>query len=106
MAAIRPEYEPTRLEDAVGVMRGCEPIGTITPGTNRYFRQAADVERVAVATDWLRAKRTSYPLINLTWLAGLVFVGGSLIAMWGPMDASSRRLELRFAGDEAPLSGT
>jgi cytochrome c biogenesis factor len=36
------------------------------------------------------------PLVNLIWLAGLVFVGGSLIAMW-PDAREQRRLARRFA---------
>jgi hypothetical protein len=34
--------------------------------------------------------------VNLIWLAGLVFVGGSLIAMW-PDAREQRRLDRRFA---------
>ena len=36
------------------------------------------------------------PLVNLIWLAGLVFVGGSLITMW-PDAREQRRLARRFA---------
>ena len=37
------------------------------------------------------------PLVNLIWLAGLVFVLGALIAMWP--DARARRLALRYEGE-------
>ena len=36
------------------------------------------------------------PLVNLIWLAGLVFVAGSLVAMW-PDAREQRRLARRFA---------
>jgi len=36
------------------------------------------------------------PLVNLLWLAGFVFVGGSLIALW-PDAREERRLASRYA---------
>ena len=36
------------------------------------------------------------PLVNLIWLAGLVFLTGSLIALW-PDPAEERRLLERYA---------
>ncbi len=40
------------------------------------------------------------PLVNLIWLAGLVFLLGSLITLW-PDPREQRRLALRYAGAEA-----
>jgi cytochrome c biogenesis factor len=40
------------------------------------------------------------PLVNLIWLAGLVFLGGALVAMW-PDAREQRRLARRF-GAYAP----
>ena len=40
------------------------------------------------------------PLVNLIWLAGLVFLLGSLVAMW-PDAREQRRLAGRFAGEGA-----
>jgi cytochrome c biogenesis factor len=40
------------------------------------------------------------PLVNLIWLAGFVFVGGSLIALW-PDAAEQRRLAERYAPEAA-----
>ena len=37
------------------------------------------------------------PLVNLLWLAGFVFVGGALIALW-PDAREERRLAERYAG--------
>jgi cytochrome c-type biogenesis protein CcmF len=41
------------------------------------------------------------PLINLIWVAGFVFVAGSLIAMW-PDAVEQRRLAARYAAGAAP----
>ena len=37
------------------------------------------------------------PLVNLIWLAGFVFVAGSLVALW-PDPREERRLAERYAG--------
>ena len=36
------------------------------------------------------------PLVNLIWVAGFVFVGGSLVALW-PDAREERRLAARYA---------
>jgi cytochrome c biogenesis factor len=41
-------------------------------------------------------KALQKPLVNLLWLAGLVFVGGALIALW-PDAREERRLAARYA---------
>jgi cytochrome c-type biogenesis protein CcmF len=41
------------------------------------------------------------PLINLIWIAGFVFVAGSLIAMW-PDAVEQRRLAARYAASAVP----
>ena len=41
------------------------------------------------------------PLVNLIWLAGLVFVLGALITLW-PDAREQRRLAVRYEGAEAP----
>jgi cytochrome c-type biogenesis protein CcmF len=41
------------------------------------------------------------PLVNLIWVAGFVFVAGSLIAMW-PDAVEQRRLAARYAAGAAP----
>ena len=43
------------------------------------------------------------PLVNLIWLAGLVFLLGSLIALW-PDAREERRLALRYGALDAPLA--
>ena len=44
----------------------------------------------------MRLKALVNPLVNLIWLAGLVFLTGSLIALW-PDPAEERRLLERYA---------
>ena len=45
-------------------------------------------------------KALQKPLVNLIWLAGFVFIGGSLIALW-PDAREERRLALRYEPHEA-----
>jgi cytochrome c-type biogenesis protein CcmF len=96
------------------VARDGKPLGVISAGKNRYFAEQQTSNEVAIRSDWLRGedlfvivgkfnndgsifvKVLINPLVNLIWLAGLVFVGGSLIAMW-PDAREQRRLARRFA---------
>jgi cytochrome c biogenesis factor len=68
---------------------------------------------MAIYTSWLRAEDVDViadqinpdqsvhfkvfvkPLVNLIWLAGFVFVGGALIALW-PDARESRRFAERY----------
>jgi cytochrome c-type biogenesis protein CcmF len=102
------------LRARLAVFRGDESAGTVSAGKNRYFAEGQTSNEVAIRTDWLRAedlfviadqfnadgsvffKVLVNPLVNLIWFAGLVFVGGSLIAMW-PDAREQRRLAQRFA---------
>jgi cytochrome c-type biogenesis protein CcmF len=86
--------------------------GTIRSGVNNYF--TGDTSReVGIHTDWLRAEDTYVifdqqqgkyvyfkvlikPLVNLIWLAGFVFLAGSLVALW-PDAREQRRLVARLA---------
>jgi cytochrome c biogenesis factor len=82
-------------------------------GKNHYFAEDETSNEVAIRTDWLRGEDlfmigdefkkdgTVYlkivvnPLVNLIWLAGGVFLVGSLVAMW-PDAGERRRLAQRF----------
>jgi cytochrome c-type biogenesis protein CcmF len=89
--------------------------GTISSGDNQYVNPPEPSREVAVKTNWLRAEdlyviadsvnlkaKTVYvkvlvkPLVNLIWVAGFVFVLGSLIALW-PDAREQRRLVTRLA---------
>jgi len=93
----------------VNVVRDGEDLGSVSAGKNRYLAEQQTSNEVAIRTDWLRAqdlfvivdrfyadgsvgfKVLVNPLVNLIWLAGLVFVLGSLITMW-PDAREQRRL--------------
>jgi cytochrome c-type biogenesis protein CcmF len=101
------------LRAAVEVSRGGKSLGTLRPGKNFYAAEQATSNEMAIRTDWLRGedldliadrinqdgtlylKALVKPLVNLIWLAGLVFVGGSLITLW-PDAREERRLALRY----------
>jgi cytochrome c-type biogenesis protein CcmF len=86
--------------------------GTIKTGVNAYFTGDSSKE-VGIHTDWLRLEDTYVifdqqegnavffkvlvkPLVNMIWLAGFVFLGGSLVALW-PDAREQRRLVARLA---------
>jgi cytochrome c biogenesis factor len=89
-------------------------VGTIEPGKNRYLASGQTSNEVAIRSDWRGAEdlfviadRISpagavyfkvfvKPLVNLIWLAGLVFLLGALVALW-PDAREQRRLSERYA---------
>jgi cytochrome c-type biogenesis protein CcmF len=99
----------------VDVYRGGDYLGRLRPGKNQYFAEDQISNEVAIRHDLLTGgdlfliadqvnangsidlKALQKPLVNLLWLAGLVFVGGSLIALW-PDAREERRLAERYAG--------
>ncbi len=101
------------------VYRGGERAGSMEAGKNSYFAEEQTSNEVGIRTDWLRGedlfviadrfypdgsvilKTIVNPLVNLIWLSGLIFLLGSVIAMW-PDAREQRRLAARFAGEGAP----
>ena len=86
--------------------------GTIKSGINEYFNGDTS-KAVGIHTDWLRLEDTYVildqqegkgiffkvlvkPLVNMIWVAGFVFLGGSLVALW-PDAREQRRLVARLA---------
>ncbi len=86
--------------------------GTLRTGINNYFNGDTSRE-VGIHTNWLRAedlyvifdqrdgdtvffKVLVKPLVNLLWIAGFVFIFGSLVALW-PDAREQRRLIARLA---------
>jgi cytochrome c-type biogenesis protein CcmF len=106
------------LRARLDVARGDETIGSVAAGKNRYLAEQQTSNEVAIRSDWTRGedlfviadrfyddgsvflKVLVNPLVNLIWLAGLIFLGGSLVAMW-PDAREQRRLARRF-GAYAP----
>jgi cytochrome c biogenesis factor len=89
--------------------------GTISSGTNQYFNPPDPSAEVGLKTNWLRAedlyviadeihpksgvvyvKVLVKPLVNLIWIAGIVFLLGAAVAMW-PDAHEQRRLVTRLA---------
>jgi cytochrome c-type biogenesis protein CcmF len=98
----------------VDVRRGDRGLGSVRAGKNSYPVEGQVSNEVAIRSDLLTGEDlfviadqidpdgTVYfkvfvkPLVNLIWLAGLVFVLGSLITMW-PDAREQARLARRFA---------
>jgi cytochrome c-type biogenesis protein CcmF len=89
--------------------------GTLSSGTNQYFFPPEPSNEVGIKTDWLRAedlyviaddvnlkthvvyaKVLVKPLVNLIWLAGIVFLLGAAVTLW-PDAREQRRLVTRLA---------
>jgi cytochrome c-type biogenesis protein CcmF len=103
------------LRARLGVARDGRQLGILEAGKNRYFAEAeAPTNEVGIRTDWRRAedlfvigeqfnangsvdvKVLVNPLVNLIWLAGIVFLFGSVVTMW-PDAREQRRLAKRLA---------
>ena len=109
------------LRARLAVSRGGSDLGTVYAGKNRYFAEQQTSNEVAIRSDALRAedlfviaddfatgggvflKVIVNPLVNLIWLAGLVFLLGSLVTMW-PDAREQARLAARFAERDAALA--
>jgi cytochrome c-type biogenesis protein CcmF len=100
------------------VRRGNSVIAHLDPGKNIYpveqqtsnevsiYHDPRNLGDVFTIADQIDKNGSIYfkvlvkPLVNLIWLAGFVFVGGSLIALW-PDAAEQRRLAERYAPEAA-----
>jgi cytochrome c-type biogenesis protein CcmF len=110
----RQATNATEFRAQFEVSRNGKALGAMSAGKNRYPAEQQVSNEVGIRSDWLRAedlfvivdqfngdgtvfvKVLVNPLVNLIWLAGLVFVLGSLITMW-PDAREQRRLARRFA---------
>jgi cytochrome c-type biogenesis protein CcmF len=89
--------------------------GTISSGTNQYINPPEPSAEIGLKTSWLRAedlyviadeihpksqvvyvKVLVKPLVNLIWIAGIVFLLGAAVALW-PDAREQRRLVTRLA---------
>jgi cytochrome c-type biogenesis protein CcmF len=105
-----PNHDELRAD--LAVFRDGKPDGFVAAGKNNYHVEAFFSNAVAIRTDWLRAEDLFViadqfnrdgsvdlrvivnPLVDLIWIAGAVFLLGSLIAMW-PDAREKRRLARR-----------
>ena len=94
--------------------RDGEELGTVEAGKNAYAAERQVTNEVGIRSDLVtgedlfviaeqvNADGTVYfrvfvkPLVNLIWLAGVVFLLGSLVALW-PDLREQRRLAVRYA---------
>ena len=109
----------TRAQNAIetratiDVYRGGSRIAVMHPGKNDYPVEQQVSNEVAIRSDWLTGedlfliteqvnangtvdfKALINPLVNLIWLAGLVFLLGSVVTLW-PDAREERRLAVRY----------
>jgi cytochrome c-type biogenesis protein CcmF len=115
----REAANATEVRARLAVERGGESLGTVAAGKNAYTAERQVSNEVGIRSDLLTGEDLFViaeqidpdgsvyvrvfvkPLVNVIWLAGLVFVLGSLIALW-PDAREQRRLALRYSGAEAP----
>jgi cytochrome c-type biogenesis protein CcmF len=102
----------TEIRATLDVKRGDRDLGTIRAGKNAYTIEQQVSNEVGIRSDRLTGEDlfviaeqidpngTVYfrvfvkPLVNLIWLAGLVFLLGSVITLW-PDRREQRRLATR-----------
>jgi cytochrome c-type biogenesis protein CcmF len=107
--AERQTANATEIRARLAVRRGDRDLGTLEAGKNAYTVEQQVSNEVGIRSDRLTGEDlfviaeqidpdgTVYfrvfvkPLVNLIWIAGLVFVMGSLIALW-PDAREQRRL--------------
>jgi cytochrome c-type biogenesis protein CcmF len=103
----------TEIRAVLDVRRGGDSLGTIKAGKNAYSVEQQVSNEVGIRSDPLTGEDLFViaeqvnddgtvffrifvkPLVNLIWLAGLVFVLGSLITLW-PDAREERRLATRY----------
>jgi cytochrome c-type biogenesis protein CcmF len=104
----------TEIRAVLDVRRDGEELGTVAAGKNAYSAEQQVSNEVGIRSDLLTGEDLFViaeqvrddgavffrvfvkPLVNLIWLAGLVFVLGSLITLW-PDAREERRLATRYA---------
>jgi cytochrome c-type biogenesis protein CcmF len=119
----RDASNATEVRATLAVRRGGDELGAVEAGKNAYSAEQQVSNEVGIRTDLLRgedlfviaeqvnADGSVYfrvfvkPLVNLIWLAGLVFLAGAVIAMW-PDAREQRRLATRYAEAGARAGAT
>jgi cytochrome c-type biogenesis protein CcmF len=112
----------TEVRALVAAERDGKDLGTVEAGKNSYKIAGPDPQvssEVGIRTDYLTGEDLFViaeqvnddgsvyfrvfvkPLVNLIWLAGLVFLLGSVIALW-PDAREERRLAVRYGEARSP----
>jgi len=110
----REAANATEVRAHLRVERDGEELGTVAAGKNAYAAERQVTNEVGIRSDLatgedlfviaeqVNADGTVYfrvfvkPLVNLIWLAGLVFLLGAVVALW-PDAREQRRLAVRYA---------
>jgi cytochrome c-type biogenesis protein CcmF len=110
----------TEVRAVMTVERDGEALGTLEAGKNGYTAERLVSNEVGIRSDpltgedlFLIAEQLNpdgsvyvrafvKPLVNLIWVAGLVFLLGSLITLW-PDAREQRRLAIRYARAGIPI---
>ena len=117
----RPAANATEVRAVLDVRRDGKRLGTVEAGKNAYTVEQQVSNEVGIRSDLLTGEDLFViaeqvepdgsvyfrvfvkPLVNLIWLAGLVFVLGSLITLW-PDAREERRLALRYDDVHVPAA--
>ncbi|MCP9487451.1 MAG: heme lyase CcmF/NrfE family subunit [Gaiellaceae bacterium MAG52_C11] len=115
----RPAANATEVRAVLDVRRGADELGSVEAGKNAYTAERQVSNEVGIRSDLVTGEDLFViaeqvnpdgsvyfrvfvkPLVNLIWLAGLVFLLGSLIALW-PDAREQRRLATRYAAAGIP----
>jgi cytochrome c-type biogenesis protein CcmF len=118
----RQAANATEVRAQFDVMRGDRSLGPLEAGKNAYDVEQQVSNEVGIRTDYLTGEDLFViaeqvngdgsvvvrafvkPLVNLIWLAGIVFLIGSLVALW-PDAREERRLVTRYREAGAPVEG-
>ena len=111
----------TEIRATLGVTRGDRDLGTLKAGKNAYTIEQQVSNEVGIRSDKLTGEDLFViaeqidsdgsiyfrvfvkPLVNLIWLAGLVFLLGSVITLW-PDGREQRRLVARASAVGLPAT--
>jgi cytochrome c-type biogenesis protein CcmF len=111
----------TEIRATLGVTRGDRDLGTLRAGKNAYTIEDQVSNEVGIRSDPLTAEDLFViaeqidpdgavyfrvfvkPLVNLIWIAGAVFLLGSIITLW-PDRREERRLVARTAQAGVPAT--
>ncbi|HEX4929346.1 MAG TPA: heme lyase CcmF/NrfE family subunit [Gaiellaceae bacterium] len=114
----REAANATEIRAVLDVERGGKALGTVAAGKNAYTAERQVSNEVGIRSDLVtgedlfviagqinpdgsvRIRAFVKPLVNVIWLAGLVFVLGALITLW-PDAREQRRLAVRYGDARA-----
>ena len=118
----RQTANATEVRAQFDLARGENSLGRIEAGKNAYDVEQQVSNEVGIRSDYLTGEDLFViaeqvnadgsvfvrvfvkPLVNLIWLAGIIFLFGSLVALW-PDPREERRLVTRYQDAGQPVEG-